>query len=62
MRGVSFDSRPVGTQPVVAVTATYTMQSERAVHESLYDAVPHDPDSPPASVATASDDDNVEFF
>jgi hypothetical protein len=43
-------------------TATYTMQSEREVHESLYDSAPRNQDFPPGSASTATEEDNVEFF
>jgi methyl-accepting chemotaxis protein len=62
LRGLSIDAQRTGSQGVGSVAATYTMQSERAVHQSLYDTAPRDQDFPPASAPAAMEEDNVEFF
>ena len=62
LRGLSIDAQRTGSQGVRSVAATYTMQSERAVHESLYATAPRNQDFPPASAPAAMEEDNVEFF
>jgi methyl-accepting chemotaxis protein len=63
---LSADGRPTAAPDVEQIAATYTMQSERDVHNALLDArEPQDQGSPlPDAAPSALDgqDDNVEFF
>ena len=68
LRGLSIDARRTGSPAAGLAASAYTMQSERAVHETLYDTAPGNReapgngDFPPANAPAAVEGDNVEFF
>jgi methyl-accepting chemotaxis protein len=71
LRALAAESETAGQParaPEKAAAATYTMQSERAVHEALYEASRPQPEGvlngAPAAESAKSEatDDNVEFF
>jgi len=56
LHDLSADAGAVDSAAMDEIASTYTMDSERAVHKALYEAVPA------AEEATAAQDDSVEFF
>ncbi len=54
LRELSPGAPPADPVRVEQMTSIYTMQSERGVHEALYETVPRNQSSP--------QEDNVEFF
>jgi methyl-accepting chemotaxis protein len=54
---------PAATPAVEQIAGTYTMQSERDVHNALFDTpAPPDQQTPSPAVADQNNDDNIELF
>lgn len=56
------EARSTALADVEQIKSMYTMQSERAVHDELYDADPGSQQLPPAAAVPAVQQDDVEFF
>jgi hypothetical protein len=56
LHDLSADAGAADSAVMDEIASTYTMDSERAVHKALYEAVPA------AEEASAAQDENVEFF
>ena len=62
LSGFAAEARSSDLADVEKVKAMYTMQSERAVHDKLYDTGPDGQERATASALPAATQDDVEFF